>query len=106
MTTTPRGLKARGRRLWVDVTSSHSPDQSASAVLAEACYTADLLTELRAKLATTPAIINGTQGERVHPLYVELRQQQLVFAKLIQNLGLPKEIAATLDVAADGEDEY
>jgi hypothetical protein len=93
MTTTPRGLKAGGRRLWSAVTTDFDLDESAQAVLTQACYTVDLLAELRAKLAETPAVIDSAQGPRVHPLVVEVRQQRLALAKLIQQIGLPKEMA-------------
>ncbi|MGW0161438.1 terminase [Mycobacterium sp. NPDC003323] len=93
MTTTPRGLKAGGRRLWSSVTTDFELDESSAAVLAEACYTVDLLAALRAKLADTPPIIDGNQGPRTHPLLVELRMQRLALAKLIASIGLPKELA-------------
>ncbi|OCB52978.1 hypothetical protein A5722_25520 [Mycobacterium vulneris] len=93
MTTTPRGLKAGGRRLWSAVTTDFDVDESSAAVLAEACYTVDLLAVLRAKLAETPSIIEGSQGPRTHPLIVEVRMQRLALAKLIAGIGLPKELA-------------
>jgi hypothetical protein len=102
MTTTPRGLKAGGRRLWAAVIDEWRLDESAAAVLAEAAYTVDLLADLRVKLAQTPAIIDGNQGPRMHPLYVETRMQRLALAKLIQALGLPKELA---DDGDDDEDQ-
>lgn len=90
--TTPRGLKAGGRRLWTAVISDFDLDQSASVVLAEACHTVDLLADLRAKLAETPRIIDSPQGPRVHPLLSEIRHQQLTLSRLIGALGLPKEL--------------
>lgn len=93
MATTPRGLKAGGRRLWASVTTDFELDESASAVLVEACYTVDELSDLRAKLAETPAVIDSAQGPRVHPLRVEVRMLRLALAKLIASLGLPKELA-------------
>jgi hypothetical protein len=89
---TPRGLKAGGRRLWSSVTTEFEVDESAAAVLAEACHTVDLLSGLRAKLAETPAVIDSAQGPRMHPLVVEVRQQRLALAKLVASLGLPKDL--------------
>lgn len=93
MVTTPRGLKPDGKRLWSSVTTDFELDESASAVLAEACYTIDLLAGLRAKLDETPSVIDNAQGPRMHPLVVEVRQQRLALAKLVASLGLPKELA-------------
>ncbi|STZ73035.1 Uncharacterised protein [Mycolicibacterium fortuitum] len=59
---TPRGLKAGGRRLWDSVTSDFDLDESASAVLAQACYTVDELADLRAKLAEIEPVIESSQG--------------------------------------------
>lgn len=92
MTTTPRGLKTGGRRLWSALTAEGEPDEHSAAVLAEACHTVDLLAVLRAELAETRHVIEGSQGPRVHPLVVEVRQQRLALAKLIASLGLPKGI--------------
>jgi len=91
MTTTPRGLKAGGRRLWA-VASRFDLDQSSSAVLAEACHTVDLLADLRAEVTETQALIDSPQGVRIHPLYVEIRQQRLTLARLIAAVGLPRDL--------------
>lgn len=93
MTPTPRGLRAAGRRLWSSVLDDFELDESASAVLAEAAHTVDLLADLRRELAETPAVIESAQGPRVHPMLVEIRQQRLALAKLVTSLGLPKELA-------------
>lgn len=90
MTTTPRGLRAAGRRLWAGTTTNFNLDETARAVLTQACYAADELADLRAELAKTPAVIDSPQGPRVHPLRVEVRQQRLALAKLIRDVGLPK----------------
>lgn len=90
---TPRGLKTGGRRLWSAVTTDFELDESASAVLVEACFTADLLAELRLKLTEIEPVIDSTQGPRVHPLLCEVRMQRLALAKLIASVGLPKELA-------------
>jgi hypothetical protein len=100
MTDTPRGLRAPGKRLWVAVTSEFDLDPPEAALLEEACRTRDLLADLRREIAQNPPVIDSSQGPRVHPAVVEVRQQRLVLAKLIAGLGLPKGLADDEDGAA------
>jgi len=93
MTRTPRGLRAGGRRLWQAVTDGYELDESASAVLVEACHTVDELAVLRAALADVTPVIESAQGPRVHPLYAEIRARRLALAKLVASVGLPKDFA-------------
>jgi hypothetical protein len=90
MTDTPHGLRAVGKRLWEAVTGTFDLDPPEAALLEEACRTRDLLTDLRREIARNPAVIDSSQGVRVHPVIVEARQQRLVLAKLLAGLGLPK----------------
>ncbi|SIA00103.1 Uncharacterised protein [Mycobacteroides abscessus subsp. abscessus] len=92
MTTTPRGLKAGGRRLWAAVTAEFGPDDVSAEQLAQACYTVDLLADLRAEIAQSGLKVDSPQGVRVSPFVVEIRQQRLLLAKLIAGLGLPKGV--------------
>lgn len=62
MSSTPRGLRAAGRRLWVATTTDFELDETATAVLAEACHTVDELAGLRAKLADVEPVIESKQG--------------------------------------------
>ena len=91
--TTPRGLRAGGRRLWAAVMRDFELDQSAAEQLAQACYTVDLLADLRAEVAESGLKVDSPQGVRVSPFVVEMRQQRLLLAKLIAGLGLPRELA-------------
>lgn len=93
MATTPRGLRAGGRRLWAAVIDDFDLDETAAAVLAEACYTVDELGELRVKLGAIEPVIESKHGPRMHPLYAEVRARRLLLAKLIQQIGLPKDLA-------------
>lgn len=98
----PRGLRAGGRRLWDAVTSAFDVDESVAAVLAEACYTVDELAVLRGKFAEIDPVIETNQGPRVHPLYAEVRARRLLLAKLIREVGLPKQLP---DDDEDGDEE-
>lgn len=98
--TTPRGLRAAGKRLWEAVTSTFDLDPPEAALLEEACRTRDLLADLRAEIAQNPAVIDSNQGVRVHPAIVEARQQRLILAKLLTGLGLPRGLVDDEDGAA------
>jgi hypothetical protein len=100
MTDTPRGLRAAGKRLWEAVTSTFDLDPPEAALLEEACRTRDLLADLRREIAQNAAVIDSSQGPRVHPAMVEARQQRLVLAKLLAGLGLPKGLVDDKDDAA------
>ena len=92
MTDTPRALRAAGRRLWEAVTGTFDLDPPEAALLEEACRTRDLLADLRREIARNPAVIDSSQGVRVHPVIVE--------AKLLAGLGLPKGLVDDEDHAA------
>lgn len=93
MTTTPRGLRCNGKRLWTAVTSEFELDPPELELLAEACRTLDLIALLRAEAAKTGLVIASSQGVRIHPAAIEARQQRLTLAKLLSALGLPKGLA-------------
>ncbi len=92
MTTTPRGLRTGGKRLWKAVTDEFDPDEHEAALLREACRTVDQLDLLQAILDGRTLVIDSNQGVRVHPALVESRQQRLVLAKLVTALRLPAGI--------------
>lgn len=100
MATKPRGLKAGGKRLWSAVIAEFGePDGASAEQLAQACYTVDLLAELRAEIAESGLKADSPQGVRVSPFVVEMRQQELLLAKLIAGLGLPKGVIEDDDEA-------
>jgi hypothetical protein len=86
MTTTPRGLRAAGRRLWTAVTCDFELDPPELELLTEACRTLDLIADLRTEAAKNGVVIASNQGVRVHPAVVEARQQRLALAKLLSAL--------------------
>jgi hypothetical protein len=84
------------------VTAAFDLDESASAVLVQACYTVDELADLRAKLGEIEPVIESSQGPRMHPLFAEVRARRLLLAKLIRDVGLPKELP---DDEPDGDED-
>lgn len=91
----PRGLGARGRRLWREVTDAYELGQHEHALLTECCRTADQLDALAA--VVTSAGVTLDDG-RPHPALVESRQQRLTLARLVASLRLPED---PTDVGAD-----
>lgn len=100
--TAPKGLGARGRRLWKDITEQHELDPMQRVLLEEACRCADRLDKLEEKLSgredawvhlrtraesmtdesvTIDLVVDGALSEA--------RQQQNVFKQLLASLRLP-----------------
>ncbi|MFF3180261.1 terminase [Rhodococcus pyridinivorans] len=95
----PDDLKETGRQLWTatqddyDGLSTHE-----LGLLRELCRTADTLDELQALLDRDGLLNRSSQGVRVHPALPELRQQRIVYARLLAALGL--ELGVTDEPAA------
>ena len=87
--TPPEGLRASGRRLWSDVLTEFELSEHETAVLREACRTADSLDDLQARVDDDGVMSQSSQGVRVHPALVELRQQRITLARLFAALHLP-----------------
>ena len=85
----PQGLKASGRRLWRSTVDGFELDEHELVLLREACRTADGIDALQAAVDSDGVLNEGSQGLRVHPALVELRQQRIVFARLTAQLGMP-----------------
>ncbi len=85
----PRGLKARGRKLWDDVVTDHELRPDELAVLLGAARTADELDRLEAELATAEVVVAGSTGqERPNGLFREAREHRKTLAGLLKQLGL------------------
>jgi hypothetical protein len=85
----PSGLGRSGRRLWRAVLSAYVLEEHERALLLECCRTADLLDRLQTVLDADGPMAESSQGIRVHPAAVELRQQRVTFARLVAALGMP-----------------
>jgi hypothetical protein len=80
-----RGLKRSGRRLWMDISARFELEREELDLLERACRTRDLLDELDGIVRREGTIVN----RRAHPALVELRQQSIVFTRLIASLRIP-----------------
>lgn len=92
--TTPRGLKARGSKLWRSVTSTYELRPDELVILEDAAREADLVDRLHAQLGKSELVVKGSMGQDVaSPLVQEIRQHRTVFAGLMAKLKLPDEPA-------------
>lgn len=85
----PAGLKTSGRALWRAVLRDYVLDEHEKTILREACRTADSLDGLQTLLDDEGLTSTSSQGVRVHPALVELRQQRVTFARLLTALRIP-----------------
>lgn len=90
--TTPKGLRAEGRKLWRETTNTYDLRQDELEVLKAACGEADLIARMEEALEDEPLTVTGSQGQIVaHPLVQELRQHRATQAALFRSLKLPDE---------------
>lgn len=87
----PSGLRKSGRALWRAVVADFDLDEHELQQLREACRTTDLLDRLQTVLDDEGVMAESSQGVRVHPAAVELRQQRVVLARLLAALNIPSE---------------
>lgn len=84
-----------GQHLWDSVTRRYELSKHEEVLLGSACRLADTIADLEAALTSEGLIVQGSQGQpRVHPAVSELRQNRLVLARLVADLGLPLNEAA------------
>lgn len=85
----PGDLKRSGRALWRSVVADFDLDEHERQLLHETCRTRDLCDLLQTQLDTDGPMSESSQGVRVHPAAVELRQQRIVLARLLAALNVP-----------------
>ncbi|WP_256842565.1 terminase [Ornithinimicrobium cryptoxanthini] len=85
----PAGLNKSGRALWHAVLGEYELDEHERAILTQACRLADLCDQLQGTLDAEGIMAESSQGARVHPAAVELRQQGIALARLMTALRIP-----------------
>lgn len=90
----PPGLQESGQALWHALLTDYDLGEHELTVLREACRTADSLDALQMLLEEQGLMSSTSQGPRIHPALVELRQQRLTFARLLTALRIPDEDAS------------
>ena len=91
----PAGLRRSGRGLWHAVTGEHELSERERQLLRQAALTADLIDDLSARLAQGDLMSTTSQGPRVNPLVVELRQQRITLARLLAALRITDDDTRT-----------
>ena len=89
MSSTPKGLKTAGRRLWKAIVDELELDEHESALLLELCRITDRLDRLNTIIDRDGEIIDGLHGPKVNPALSEARQQAITAARLTAALRLP-----------------
>lgn len=93
---TPRGLGARGRRLWKEVTKGYRLRPDELILLETAARTLDRVTALDDAMVGQPLTTVGSMGQqREHPLLSEARQQRALLNRTLAQLDLPDVDDAT-----------
>ena len=87
----PAGLRTPGRALWRAVMAEYDLDEHETAVLRQAARLADVCDELQRTIDADGIMSESSQGARVHPAAVELRQQSVALARLLTALRIPTE---------------
>src|ERR1044072_9309200 len=73
----PKGLTARGRKLWRQVLSEYTLRPDELVLLENACRTVDLIADLEAAMIGEPLVTTGGMGQaREHPLLSGARMQR------------------------------
>lgn len=87
----PPGLSTSGGALWQDVTGRYDLDAETLSTLLDACRLRDRLDRLAEALSDVPVLVESSQGVKPHPLFAEIRAQELAYARLVASLRLPDE---------------
>ena len=88
----PKGLSGRSNKFWSTVTAKYDLRPDEYRLLEDSCRTMDVVDALQVSFRGEPLTVVGGRGQvTVHPLLVELRQQRIVLASLLKQLGLPSE---------------
>lgn len=90
----PRDLQRSGRALWRGVLDEFELEEHERQLLHETCRTRDLCDRLQIVLDQEGPMSTSSQGVRVHPAAVELRQQRITLARLMAALNMPSGEAA------------
>lgn len=85
----PTGLRRSGRALWRAVLRDFELDEHERATLLQACRLADVCDTLARTIEAEGIMSESSQGGRVHPAVVELRQQGIALARLMTALRIP-----------------
>ena len=86
----PDGLQESGRALWRAVLDDYELDTHELSMLTQAARLADLCDTLQATIDAEGIMATSSQGSRVHPAAVELRQTSIALARMLTALRIPQ----------------
>lgn len=90
----PAGLKAKGKRLWSEVTTAYQLRSDELDVLEDVCREADLIDKIESELASADLMTTGSMGQQVvNPLIAEARQHRATKMSLWKRLALPDPVS-------------
>src|SRR4051794_36706817 len=90
--TTPRGLGARAKKLWSDMTGPYEFRPDELVLLEDACREVDVVDRLERDLKRTGLWVKGSMGQDVaNPMIALLAQHRSTLARLLKQLDLPDE---------------
>jgi len=90
----PKGLEAKGRKLWRETTGAYELRADELDTLEDICREADLIDRLEEALAGSDLIVQGSQGQDVaNPIISEIRQHRATKKSLWASMKLPDEVA-------------
>lgn len=88
----PKGLEAKGKRLWRETVSKYELRADELDTLEDICREADLIVRLEEQLDGADLIVRGSQGQDVaNPIISEVRQHRATKKSLWASLKLPDE---------------
>lgn len=88
----PRGLEAKGKRIWKEVTKNYELRTDELDILEDICRESDLIDRLEKDLEGADLMVRGSQGQDVaNPLVSEVRQHRATKKSLWASLKLPDE---------------
>jgi hypothetical protein len=87
---TPAALGKHGRELWTSVTTVIDFDDPREVhALRQACFLEDDVARLRAELAGSPLVVQGSTGQPVeNPLLASIRNATALQAKLLSSIAV------------------
>ncbi|MBC2639662.1 MULTISPECIES: terminase [unclassified Rhodococcus (in: high G+C Gram-positive bacteria)] len=85
----PETFGEGGKAMWREVTSTYALSSTELALLKQLCRTIDRLDVLELAAKGVAPVFEARQGTVMHPVFVEIRQQSTVMARLIASLRLP-----------------
>lgn len=98
----PKSLADKGLSLWQEISGKYELRPDEHRLLEDACREADLIDRMESEIQGMPLTARGSQGQPVAaPLVTEIRQHRATLARMLGQLRLPVDEAATAGETAE-----